>query len=75
MRARTDRRGVDLIADALSFGQLWPGEPNAVSNAIEYTQHRTLSHDAVIHVYDAAGNVVEMRRTYERQAGESRRSE
>jgi hypothetical protein len=26
--------GVDLISDALPFGRLWYGEPNAVSNAI-----------------------------------------
>jgi len=26
-----DKPGVDLISDALSFGRLWYGEPNAVS--------------------------------------------
>jgi len=31
-----------------------------VINAIGYAMHRSRSHDAVIHVYDAAGNVVEM---------------
>jgi hypothetical protein len=35
------------------------GEPNAVANAIGYAQHRSRSHDAVIRVYDAAGNVIE----------------
>jgi hypothetical protein len=30
---REDHRGVDLISDALPFGRLWYGEPNAVSNA------------------------------------------
>jgi hypothetical protein len=30
------RRGVDLISDALPFGALWYGEPNAISNAIGY---------------------------------------
>jgi hypothetical protein len=43
----------------LPFGRLWYGDPNAVSNAIGYAQHRSRSHDAVIRVYDAAGNVVE----------------
>ncbi len=31
---RSDKPGVDLISDALSFGRLWYREPNAVSNAI-----------------------------------------
>ena len=31
---RKDRRGVDPISDALTFGKLWYTEPNAVSNAI-----------------------------------------
>jgi hypothetical protein len=34
VRPRSDKRGVDLISDALPFGRLWYGEPNAVSNAI-----------------------------------------
>jgi hypothetical protein len=33
--------------------------PNAVSNAIGSAKHRSRSHDAVIRVYDAAGNVIE----------------
>jgi hypothetical protein len=50
---------VDLISDALPFGRLWYGEPNAVSNAIGYAMHRSRSHYAVIRVYDDAGNVIE----------------
>jgi hypothetical protein len=38
---------------------LWYGEPNAIVNAIGYAQHRSRSHDAVIRVYDEAGNVIE----------------
>ena len=38
VRPRKDRRGFDLISDALPFGRLWYGEPNAVSNAVDYTQ-------------------------------------
>jgi hypothetical protein len=34
-------------------------EPNAISNAIGYAEHRSRSHDAVIRVYDSAGNVIE----------------
>jgi len=41
------------------FGQLRYGEPNAVNNAIGYAMHSSRSHDAVIRVYDAAGNVIE----------------
>jgi hypothetical protein len=33
VRPRKDHRGVDLISDALPFGRLWYGEPNAISNA------------------------------------------
>ena len=28
VRPRKDKRGVDLISDALPFGRLWYGEPN-----------------------------------------------
>src|SRR5262249_40891751 len=54
VRPRKDKRGVDLICDALPFGRLWYGEPNAIPNAIGYAIHRSRSHDAVIRVYDAA---------------------
>jgi hypothetical protein len=32
--------------------------PNAIANAIGYAEHRSRSHDAVIRVYDDAGNVI-----------------
>jgi hypothetical protein len=56
VRRRTDHRGLDLISDALPFGRLWYGEPNAVSNAIGYAMHSSRSHHAVIRVYDDAGD-------------------
>ena len=59
IRPRKDKRGFDLISDVLSFGRLWYAEPNAVSNAIGYARYFSRSHDAVIRVYDAAGNVIE----------------
>jgi hypothetical protein len=59
VRPRKDKRGVDLISDALPFGRLWYGDANAVANAIGYAEHYSSSHDAVIRVYDAAGNVIE----------------
>jgi hypothetical protein len=58
---RKDHRGVDLISDALPFGRLWYGEPNAIGNAVGYAKHYSRSHHAVIRVYDAAGNVIETR--------------
>ena len=36
VRPRKDKRGVTLISDALPFGRLWYGEPNAINNAIGY---------------------------------------
>ena len=56
---RKNKLGVDLISDMLPFGRLWYAEPNVVSNAIGYAMHDSRSADAVIRVYDEAGNVVE----------------
>jgi hypothetical protein len=65
VRPRKDKRGVELISDALPFGRLWYGEPNAVENAIAYAEHRSRSHDAVIRVYDASGCVINIQTEYE----------
>jgi len=59
IRPRGDKRGIDLISDALPFGRLWYGEPNAISNAIGYAKFFSRSHDAVIRVFDESGNVIE----------------
>ena len=48
VRPRKDKRGVDLISDALPFGRLWYGEPNGVGNEIGYAEHCSCSQDAVI---------------------------
>ena len=56
VRSRKDRRGVDLISDALPFGRLWY---DTLDNAIGYAMHSSRSHDAVIRVYDETGNVIE----------------
>ena len=45
-----------MISDALPFGRLWYSE---VRQAIDFAKHQSRSHDAVIRVYDAAGNVIE----------------
>ena len=59
VRPRKDKRGVDLISDALPFGRLWYGDTNAVANAVGYAQHCSRSHHAVIRVYDAAGKAIQ----------------
>jgi hypothetical protein len=64
--SRKDRRGFDLISDALPFGRLWYDGPDAVGNAIGYVKFFSRSHDAVIRVYHDAGNVIE---THEHKGG------
>ena len=59
IRPRSDKRGVDLISDALPFARLRYAEPNAISNAINYAKFYSRSHAAVIRVYDDADNVIE----------------
>ena len=49
VRPRKDKRGVDLISDALSFGRLWYDTPD---NAAGYAQFYSRLHDAVIRIYN-----------------------
>lgn len=58
IRLRADKRGVDLTSDVLLLGPLWYAGPNATSNAIKYAKFFSGSHDAVIRVYDEAGNLI-----------------
>ena len=58
IRLRADKRGVDLTSDVLLLGPLWYAGPNAVSNAIKYAKFFSGSHNAVIRVYDEAGNLI-----------------
>jgi hypothetical protein len=60
VRPRKDKRGVDLISDALPFGRLWYDGAGAVSNATGYAEQYSRCHDAVIRVYDESDNVTEM---------------
>ena len=55
-RAEDCHRDFDLISDALPFVRLCYDPPD---HAIGYVMHYSRSHDAVIRVYDAAGNVIE----------------
>ena len=41
------------------IGRLWYAGPDAISNAVGYAKFFSRSHDAVIRVYDSAGNVIE----------------
>ena len=50
VRPCKDKRGVDLISDALPFGGLWYGEPNTVSNAVDYAKFYRRSHDAPVSI-------------------------
>ena len=52
-------QSVGLISDALPFGRLSYGEPDAIGNTVGYANHCSRSYDAVIGVYDDAGNVIE----------------
>jgi hypothetical protein len=63
VRPRRDKRGSDLICDALPFGRLSYTKPD---HAIGYAEFYSRSHGAVIRVYDEAGAVIE---THE-QAGD-----
>ena len=54
VRPRKDRRGVDLITDALPFGRLWYED----ASAAVIPKHSSRSHHVAIRVYDEAGNVV-----------------
>jgi hypothetical protein len=58
VRPRKDKRGVNLISDALPFGRLWYAETDAVANAIGYAMFFS-PHKAVIRVYDGAGDVIQ----------------
>jgi hypothetical protein len=48
-----------LLRLAAPFGRLWYAEPDATGNAINYAKFYSRLHDAVIRVYDSAGNVIE----------------
>jgi len=60
------QRVTDLVSGVLPLGRLWYGEPNAISNAVDYAKFYSPSHNAVIRVYDDASNVIE---THEHKGG------
>ena len=56
VRPRKDRRGFDLISEALPFDRLWYEDASA---AIGYAKFYSRSHATVIQVLDASGAVIE----------------
>jgi hypothetical protein len=62
VRPRRDKRGFDIISDALPFGGLWYTKPD---DAVSYAKFYSRSHDAVIRIYDESDNVI---RTHEHRA-------
>jgi hypothetical protein len=57
VRRRKDDCGVDLISDVLPYRcAVLSGAPDTINNAIDYAKLYSRSHDAVIRVYDDAGN-------------------
>jgi hypothetical protein len=55
IRPRKDRRGFDLISEALPFGRLWYHDAEA---AVAYAKFFSRSHKSEIRVFDAKGSVI-----------------
>src|SRR5436190_4348589 len=63
IRPRKDDCGIHLISDVLPLRcAVLAGGPDPINNAIDYAKLFSRSQDAVIHVFDEAGNMIE---TYE----------
>ena len=56
VRSRGDKRGFDLISEALPFGGLWYCKPD---DAIGCARVYSRSHPVVIRVFDESDNVLE----------------
>jgi hypothetical protein len=59
IRPRADKDGVDLVSDALPYSPMWYRGPTAITDAIDHAKFFSRSHDAVVRIYDQAGNVIE----------------
>jgi hypothetical protein len=55
IRARKDRRGIDLIGERLPLGVLWFEGPDAIEDAVNYARSFSYSHPAIIRVFDESG--------------------
>ena len=56
VRPRKDRRGFDLISDALPFGRLWYQDADA---AIGYAKFFSRSYSVEIRVFNVASEVID----------------
>jgi len=56
IRPRADKRGFDLISEALPFGKLWHCKSD---DAIGYVKLYSRSHMAVVRVFDDSGALIE----------------
>jgi hypothetical protein len=59
IRPRANKHGVDLVGDALHYSARWYRGPKAITDAIDHAKFFSRSHDAVVRIYDQAGNVIE----------------
>jgi len=59
IRPRGDKHGVDLVSDSLPYSPMWYRGPKAITDAIDHAKFFSRSHDAVVRIYDAVGNVIE----------------
>ena len=59
VRPRADRRGFDVISDALPFGKLWYQDSEA---AISYAQFFSRSKDIEIRIFNESGALIETRK-------------
>jgi hypothetical protein len=56
VRPRADKRGFDLISEALPFGRLWYGKPD---DAVGYAKFYSRSHTMIVRVFDESGALIE----------------
>jgi len=56
VRPRGDKRGFDLIGDALPFGRLWY---DRAEDAIGYAKFYSRSHGMIVRVLDESGALIE----------------
>ena len=59
IRARKDRRGIDLIGEWLPLGVLWFEGPDAIKDAVKYARSFSCPHPAIIRLLDESGTLAE----------------
>src|SRR5262249_19042158 len=57
IRARKDRRGIDLIGERLPLGVLWFKSPDAIEDAVNYAGSFSYPHPAIIRVLNESGTL------------------